>query len=114
MPSPTSSMSHDNAAGPRSARIQAAYSASTLHLRSACSEAIAIPLCLVRRPPRAGPTVMFLLLRLAEAEGFEPPVPLGTLAFKVRAAAYGSGHEARCRWSRSEISVTRTVVNWHE
>jgi len=96
VPSPTSPMSHDNAAGPRSARIQAAYSASTLHLRSACSEAIAFPLCLVRQPLRAGPTVMFLLLRLAEAEGFEPPVPLGTLAFKSQGSRV-PGYVPGCR-----------------
>jgi hypothetical protein len=31
---------------------------------------------------------------VAEAEGFEPPVPSGTLAFKLRAATYGGSHEA--------------------
>jgi hypothetical protein len=51
---------------------------------------------------------------VAEAEGFEPPVPLGTLAFKLRAATYGSSHGMRYRWSQPETAITRTVVNRHE
>ena len=33
-----------------------------------------------------------VLVRLAEAEGFEPPVPLGTLAFKVVDPAISDDH----------------------
>jgi hypothetical protein len=36
------------------------------------------------------------------------------LAFKLRAATYGSSHGARYRWSRLVIGVTRTVVNRRE
>jgi hypothetical protein len=50
----------------------------------------------------------------AEAEGFEPPVPLGTLAFKVFAPSFRSGHGVRYRWSRPRIGVTWTVVNGDE
>jgi hypothetical protein len=57
---------------------------------------------------------VFVLVRGAEAEGFEPPVPLGTLAFKVCEAAYGSSRSACYRWSRLRTTVARTVVNGHE
>jgi hypothetical protein len=56
----------------------------------------------------------FVLVRLAEAEGFEPPDPLRSLAFKVRAATYGGGRGVHYCWSRWGIGVTRTVVNGHE
>src|SRR6478672_13739945 len=38
----------------------------------------------------------FWLVRLAEAEGFEPPVPLGTLAFKSQGSRV-SGYVPGCR-----------------
>ena len=50
----------------------------------------------------------------AEAEGFEPPVPRGTLAFKHCAATYGCSRGGRYCWSRLETGVTRTMVNRHE
>jgi len=37
---------------------------------------------------------VFVLVRLAEAEGFEPPVPLGTLPFKVVDPAISSDHHS--------------------
>jgi hypothetical protein len=40
---------------------------------------------------------------VAEAEGFEPPVPLSTLAFKVIATPFTSIHEMRYRWSQGGI-----------
>jgi hypothetical protein len=52
--------------------------------------------------------------RRAEAEGFEPPVPLGTLAFKVCEAAYESSRGVCYRWSQLRTTVARTVVNGHE
>jgi hypothetical protein len=49
-----------------------------------------------------------------EAEGFEPSVPLGTFAFKLREAMYGSSREARNRWSRPRTGVARTLANGDE
>ena len=51
---------------------------------------------------------------MAEAEGFEPPVPLGTLAFKVLAAPFRSVREVRCRWSQGGTWLARTAVNGPE
>jgi hypothetical protein len=47
---------------------------------------------------------------MAEAEGFEPSVPLGTFAFKLREATYGSSHGVRYCCSRLGTGVTRTLV----
>jgi hypothetical protein len=35
---------------------------------------------------------VFVLVRVAKAEGFEPPVPFGTLAFKVVDPAISDDH----------------------
>ena len=50
----------------------------------------------------------------AEAEGFEPPVSLGALVFKLRATTYGSSHGVHYCWSRLGTGVTRTAVNRRE
>jgi hypothetical protein len=36
---------------------------------------------------------------IAEAEGFEPPVPCGTFAFKVLETPFKGSREAHYRWS---------------
>ena len=55
-----------------------------------------------------------VLVRVAEAEGLEPPDRLRSLAFKLRVATYGSRHGMHYCWSRWGTSMTRTVVNRHE
>jgi hypothetical protein len=52
------------------------------------------------QPPASTPALkmitisVFVLVEGAEAEGFEPPVPLGTLAFKVVDPAISSDHHS--------------------
>jgi len=50
----------------------------------------------------------------AEAEGFEPPVHLSTLAFKVLATPFRTIREMRYRWSQTGGDLARTAVNGDE
>jgi hypothetical protein len=69
---------------------------------------------LIRPDLSCDPPSSFGLSEVAKAEGFEPSVPCGTLAFKILATPFRSVREVRYRWSHTGTDISRTAANGHE